>query len=74
MVIPNEGIEPTQKAEGIDEFLNAAFEIDRKGAILGKTCSWCKRGVEAFRNDLSAKEYGISGMCQVCQDDTFGIE
>ena len=26
MVIPNEGIEPTDKAEGIEEFLNAAFE------------------------------------------------
>jgi hypothetical protein len=25
-----------------------------------------------FRDKLSAKEYGISGMCQTCQDKIFG--
>lgn len=25
-----------------------------------------------FRNTLSVKEYGISGICQKCQDDIFG--
>lgn len=25
-----------------------------------------------FRDRLSAREYGISGMCQECQDGTFG--
>lgn len=25
-----------------------------------------------FRNELSAREYRISGLCQKCQDDTFG--
>jgi hypothetical protein len=24
-----------------------------------------------FRNELSAREYGISGLCQACQDSTF---
>ncbi len=27
---------------------------------------------ENFRNDLSKKEYSISGMCQKCQDQVFG--
>lgn len=26
----------------------------------------------SFRDDLSRKEFGISGFCQKCQDDTFG--
>ena len=25
-----------------------------------------------FRDELSVKEYGISGMCQECQDSIFG--
>jgi uncharacterized CHY-type Zn-finger protein len=28
----------------------------------------------SFRDTLSRKEYGISGMCQACQDDIFGTE
>lgn len=27
-----------------------------------------------FRNDLSRKEYTISGMCQDCQDAMFGMD
>lgn len=27
-----------------------------------------------FRNELSAKEYYISGMCQHCQDSVFGAD
>jgi hypothetical protein len=27
---------------------------------------------KAFRDRLSVKEYGISGMCQKCQDKVFG--
>ena len=26
-----------------------------------------------FRDALSHKEYGISGLCQTCQDEIFGI-
>ncbi len=27
-----------------------------------------------FRNGSSAREYRISGMCQTCQDDIFGVD
>lgn len=30
--------------------------------------------VDEFRDELSRKEFDISGMCQRCQDDTFGGE
>ncbi|QDB71005.1 hypothetical protein bb8_p30 [Bordetella phage vB_BbrP_BB8] len=28
----------------------------------------------SFRNSISVKEYGISGMCQRCQDSVFGLD
>lgn len=31
-------------------------------------------GFYMFRNELSAKEYYISGMCQHCQDSVFGAD
>lgn len=39
-------------------------------------CPFCRTDIFAgsFRNQISAKEYGISGLCQKCQDDTFGYD
>jgi hypothetical protein len=37
---------------------------------------FCKTDIiteDSFRDDLSIKEYKISGMCQKCQDDFFGV-
>jgi len=37
-------------------------------------CPFCGKKVKAedFRDQLSIKEYRISGLCQKCQDDFFG--
>jgi len=37
-------------------------------------CPFCSTPVEMseFRDELSKKEFGISGLCQKCQDETFG--
>ena len=37
-------------------------------------CVICKNpcNPENFKDDLSRQEYQISGMCQKCQDKTFG--
>lgn len=37
-------------------------------------CPTCKEPIkiEDFTNPLSIKEFRISGMCQKCQDKTFG--
>lgn len=32
----------------------------------------CGEPVTGFRDALSEREYGISGMCQNCQDEVFG--
>ena len=36
-------------------------------------CPFCKQPVDIneFRDELSIKEYNISGMCQKCQDEFF---
>ena len=41
----------------------------KKGA-----CAWCGQAANSFRDALSKKEFGISGMCQGCQDEVFGKE
>lgn len=43
-------------------------------AIKERKCVLCGEDVGTFRDSLSEKEYGISGMCQSCQDDVFGGE
>jgi hypothetical protein len=37
-------------------------------------CPFCKKVifVSDFRNDISLREFKISGLCQKCQDDFFG--
>ena len=40
----------------------------------GSTCPWCGKhinGPQDFKNELSVKEYFISGMCQADQDKFF---
>ena len=34
-------------------------------------CVCCGSLAVSFRDELSRKEYGISGMCQECQDSVF---
>jgi len=35
-------------------------------------CVTCASPIRGFRDELSKKEYRISGMCQACQDSVFG--
>ena len=65
---------PTQKTKEIDDFLTSIAGISRQKAADMRICTWCKGKVEAFRDELSAREYQISGFCQKCQDETFGVE
>lgn len=46
-------------------------EVDR---VKGGHCPFCNlhHSLMYFRDDLSRKEYYISGLCQKCQDETFG--
>ncbi len=39
-------------------------------------CPACKNAVDpnSFRDDVSRREYKISGLCQTCQDEIFGSD
>ena len=61
---------PTEKAPEIESFLKS-MGMDRQAAASTSTCVWCNEPVTGFRDALSRKEYGISGLCQGCQDLVF---
>jgi len=45
---------------------------DRPSARL-RTLGWfCNKQIKGFRDELSRKEYQLSGLCQECQDRVFG--
>jgi hypothetical protein len=48
------------------------FGRSRQVAADNQLCAVCGSDANFFRDDLSRKEYGISRMCQSCQDKTFG--
>ncbi len=47
------------------------FGRPRKISIEDAKCAVCGREALSFRDELSAKEFDISGLCQTCQDKTF---
>ena len=65
--------EATKKDPSIDDMLTSVFGIDRIGSIADNECVSCKGYAKEFTDALSEKEYGISGVCQFCQDKVFGV-
>ena len=67
--------EPSKKAEEIEKLIDSTLPggRTRRGSIKQNICSWCGNPATEFRDELSRKEYTISGFCQECQDKTFGI-
>ena len=56
----------------IDIMKQAGFEKEVSLVQEGK-CPFCKKNVNLsdFKNEISIKEYKISGLCQICQDNFF---
>ena len=59
------GEEPTLVGTVDTLFPNAKEEI------ASKICPTCHNPITKFDDELSEKEYRISGMCQECQDKIF---
>tara|TARA_R100000664_G_C2699460_1_gene100370 strand:+ start:307 stop:678 length:372 start_codon:yes stop_codon:yes gene_type:complete len=64
-----------------EDILSKIFTIKkvknhRDVAVAAKVCSWCgtETNKKGFVDELSLKEYNISGFCQSCQDETFRDE
>jgi len=36
-----------------------------------KYCPYCGKLITDFKDELSLKEFQISGLCQICQDEVF---
>lgn len=43
-------------------------EVERAEAGL---CTTCGKVLSGFRDEISIREYRVSGMCQRCQDEVF---
>lgn len=67
-------IKPTPKAPFIDELLTSFTGKSRITSIQNHQCMTCNKPVNQFRDQLSLKEYTISGMCQACQDEVFDTD
>ena len=68
-------MKPTNKAPAIDAMLSSIFGVDRTATISEGKCVSCDSTgniATSFHDDISRKEYAISGLCQSCQDDVFG--
>ena len=61
----------TWKAKKIDDSLTAFTANDRATSVAANTCAVCNGVADSFADDLSKREYKISGMCQKCQDAVF---
>jgi hypothetical protein len=66
--------DPSDKAPELTNFLESV--AGRTSAIKGDVCVpapfGCGGPATEFRNELSRREYRISGLCQKCQDSVFG--
>lgn len=67
-------MDASQKSLSMESFLTKMTGVDRVATIQANTCTWCGKTAAEFRNDISRREYSISGFCQSCQDDVFGLD
>ena len=65
----SEAIEEAPKSPEIKEFLEAVF--GRSSSIGSQVCASCGKSANDFQDELSRREYSISGLCQRCQDEVF---
>jgi hypothetical protein len=56
----------------LDEITKTIFGVSRSSSIRKDTCVTCGNDASLFNDDISRKEFTISGMCQDCQDSVFG--
>jgi hypothetical protein len=62
----------TYKNTHIDNAITQMTGKDRYDTVMESLCMTCDGYAIEFKDKISEKEYGISGMCQDCQDREFG--
>ena len=58
----------------LDDMAKFLFGRGRKVAMDNQMCVICGGDANHFEDELSRREYGISGMCQGCQDGVFKVD
>ena len=56
----------------VDSFAKKTTGRTLTGSQKKSVCVFCGEEIKGFKDELSKKEYSISGLCQKCQDKTFG--
>lgn len=62
-----------QKSPAMKALIDKVFPGTQE-ALENNLCPSCKGSITAFRNEKSQREWLISGLCQKCQDSTFGSD
>ena len=65
-------MEATIKNPSIDKVLTQMMGKNRLDTVRENLCTTCDGYAIEFKDEISKKEYTISGMCQDCQDRVFG--
>lgn len=63
---------PAPRPDAIEKVLTSLTGRSRTISIKTNTCSFCGGDAGKFRNEISKREYTLSGFCQKCQDNVFG--
>jgi len=58
----------------LDKFTKDSFGKSQSECQKETICVFCHEKITGFRNKISEKEYKISGLCQKCQDEVFGVD
>lgn len=64
-------MKPIEKSKGIENFLKNLMGFDRRDFIKKDICTLCKKPATNFKDEISRKEFSISGFCQECQNKAF---
>lgn len=69
---------PSNKSPALEQDLTKMFGHDLRESISANKCIpppiGCGGDASQFRDELSTKEFTISGLCQACQDKVFGAD
>ena len=63
---------PTEKSSSVESAISGIFGKDRRSYILAGKCVITGEDAGPFRDELSEREYQISGMGQKAQDEIWG--
>jgi hypothetical protein len=60
--------------DSLDEFAKQLFGISNTDACKQLLCVFCRKKVDPAKmsTDMHRREWEISGVCETCQDETFG--